>query len=451
MTLPSGTRPLSTPALLLNRRSLFLGAAGAAAAAIGSGALATPAQAAIIERQATLTRARLDELAARSYAIFNENNVLPGYDPARHSAANDVELYRITTFTQVPETGEALKISGLLALPSGAKGPLPVVSWQHGTVFSFAQVPSNLYLAAQPGYEMQENVDSQETLLNVHRLAARGYAVIAADYLGKGPYRGRQPEAYAVKDASTRPTIDILNAGLQGMRQLGIEPAELFLNGWSQGGLNTQWLHQALQTSGVPVRAAAAASPFNDVVEAFDYWTGAVTFPEIDGAPYPARPVWLTLSVIIVLGSYEHYYGLGGLIDTLVRPEHQPMARKFLADYDMNLDFAKMPMPEKLLTEAAATQFVNETHSRFRRQLSANTASYFDYANPMRLFYGMVDSALHPTMSRRAVNAGGTMMDGVAVSGGSHRINFLASLYGQPEQLQGRPNVPDWFNSLRGG
>ena len=152
-----------------------------------------------------------------------------------------------------------------------------------------------------------------------------------------------------------------------------------------------------------------------------------------------------------MLGSYESYYRLNDLIDTVVRPEYVPMVRKFLADYDMNLDFSKMPMPEELLIDSVSRQFVNDTYSRFRRQLAANTASYFEYSNPIRLFYGLADEPLHPTMCRRAVNAGGPMMDGVAVNGASHRGTFLASLYGEPDHLQGRPNLVSWFNSLRVG
>jgi hypothetical protein len=278
-----------------DRRRLLLGEAGVAIASGGLSALATPADAAILDNPVTLTRARLDELAAASHALFNEGSVLPAFDGQRFAAARDVDLHRITTFTQVPETGETVKISGLLALPAGATGPLPVVSWQHGTIFSFSQVPSELTRAAVPGYRLSDNVDSHETLFNLHRFAAHGYAVIAADYLGKGPYRGNRPEAYAVKDASIRTCLDILDAGLQGMRQLGVQPAELFLNGWSQGALNTQWLHQALQSSGVPVRAAGAASPFNDLSQALDFWTGLTTFPgprsrALSGTPAVGRP-----------------------------------------------------------------------------------------------------------------------------------------------------------------
>ncbi len=449
MVMKAGTRGIPAPAVKLNRRNLLLSAAGAVVATAGGVPLIRPAEAAVLDEKVTLSRSRLDELAKTSYAVFNENAVLPAFDAEKFAAAHDVDLHRITTFTQVPETGETVKISGLLAVPSGKTGPMPVVSWQHGTIFSFNQVPSTLGLAAAPGYEMKENVDSKETLFNIHRFAANGYAVIAADYLGKGPYRGNRIEAYAVKDASTRTSMDILNAGLQGMRQLGLEPTELFLNGWSQGALNTQWLHQALQAQGVPVRASGASSPFNDLSESFDFWTGTITFPNPDDSPYPPRPVWLSLAVAIVIASYESYYGISGLTKAMVRPEYMGVISKFLGDYDLDIDLSKMPLPEGLLIEGFNSQFTSAGFDKFLRQLAANRASYWEYTNPIRLFYGLADEAVHPAMARRAVTGGGRLMEGVAIKAASHRSTFLASLYGGPEVLQGKPNIPEWFNSLR--
>ena len=435
-------------ALKLDRRNLLLTAAGAAV--LGAGGLGIrPAAAAVLDNKATLTRSRLDELAAISYGVFNQNAVLPAFDASKFGAAHDIDLHRITSFTQVPETGETVKISGLLAVPAGVTGPIPVVSWQHGTIFSFVQVPSTLGLAAAPGYTLKENIDSQETLFNLHRFAANGYAVIAADYLGKGPYRGNRTEAYAVKDASTRTSIDILNAGLEGMRQLGLEPTELFLNGWSQGGLNTQWLHQALQAAGVPVRASSVASPFNDLSESFGFWAGDITFPNPTANPYPARPLWLSLAVAIVIASYETYYRIDGLTNAMVRPEYLGVVNKFLGDYDLNIDFSKLPMPEGLMVAGYASQFTSTACSRFMQQLASNRASYWQYSNPIRLFYGLADEAIHPAMARRAVTGGGPLMEGVAVNNASHRSTFLASLYGGPDVLQGKPNVLAWFDSLR--
>ena len=229
----------SASRLLLGRRHFLKGSAALSLCALAG---TSSAGAGMLDTGVTIGRARLDELAQQGYATFNQRQVLKPYDPARHGAGGDVRLHRITTYTQVPETGETVKVSGLLAVPANASGPIPVVSWQHGTILSFVQVPSGLTRLADPGHVLDDAADSTETLFNIHRFASHGYAVIAADYLGKGPYRENRPEGYAVKDASVRTCVDVLNAGLQALRLLGLEPAELFLNGWSQGALNTQWL-----------------------------------------------------------------------------------------------------------------------------------------------------------------------------------------------------------------
>lgn len=136
-----------------------------------------------------------------------------------------MELRHLTTSARLPETGEQVQVSGLLALPAGSQGSLPVVSWQHGPILSFDQVPSNLTRLEAEAYELRDNVDSLETLFNIQRFAGNGDAVIAADYPGKGPYREGRAEAYAVKDATVRCCLDVLQAGLQELEKSGLRPS----------------------------------------------------------------------------------------------------------------------------------------------------------------------------------------------------------------------------------
>ena len=175
-------------------RRAFILAAGAMAAGLSG---ATAAQAASergivrsgIDRSCRVSSQRLDALVAKAFPLFNEPVILPAFDKKKDGARFDVDLHCIVTHTVVPETGEKLKVSGLLALPVGIKGELPLLSWQHGTILSFDQVPSNLTLLADPAYELTDAADSLETLFNVQRFAGQGYAVVAADYVGKGPFR----------------------------------------------------------------------------------------------------------------------------------------------------------------------------------------------------------------------------------------------------------------------
>lgn len=171
------------------RRALILGAGGlvgwrdAQAGTPAANDAGTPG----IDRSCRVSCDWLDELVAKAYPLFNKPVILPAFDAKAHGARFDVDLHRIVTSTILPETGDKLKVSGLLAPPVGVKGELPLLSWQHGTILSFNQVPSNLTLLANPDHELTDAADSLETLFNVQRFAAHGYALIAADYVGKGP------------------------------------------------------------------------------------------------------------------------------------------------------------------------------------------------------------------------------------------------------------------------
>ncbi len=400
-----------------------------------------------LEARTQATAARLDMEVAKAFPLFNAGPVLPDFDASTHGAANDVQLYRLVTSTALPGSGERVEVTGLLALPAGASGNLPVVSWQHGTILSFDQVPSNLTRLADADYGLSDEADSLETLFNVHRFAAQGFAVIAADYVGKGPLRAARGEAYVVKEVSTQTCTDMLEAGLAALRDMGITPAKLFLNGWSQGALNTQWLHQSLRSSGVAIEASAVASPFNDAFQAWRFWAGRETFPLPAGVEkYPEIPAWLPLCMIVLLGSYETYYGLDGLMEAAIRPEYQAMARKYWTDYAV--DFAPdapYPASANLLVDGFFDGFTDERNSAFIRHLANNGASYWRYDSPMRFHFGLADEAIHPQMVARVLSAGGALAVPVPVGNASHRATFLAGLYGDADSLGGNDNILSWF------
>lgn len=395
-----------------------------------------------------LPAGRLDALAAEFYPAFNQASTLPPFSLARHGARHDVELRRLVTFTTVPETGEPVEISGLLATPAGASGRLPTVSWQHGTILSFDQVPSNLIRLGDPSYRPSDAGDSLETLFNVHRLAGQGFAVVAVDYLGKGPYRGHRSEAYAVKEASTRACIDFYTAGIDAMRSQGLSPSALFLNGWSQGALNTLWLAQEFQRTGIGTNAISAQSPFNNLVDSMRFWCEALSFGGDKTPAYPSPPIWISACLIVLLGSFRAYYKLDDLFRTAFRPQCLALAEAYWRDYRLSDELArKMPPPGQLLVEGFFDRYTADTNSRFLRQLGANSATYWRYDRPIRLYYGLADEALHPALVETALAAGGPRMEGIAVDRASHRATFLASLYGDGDSSRGHGTLVDWFNA----
>ena len=426
--------------------------AGSLAVAMPHGALAATAQTPQAEagKPVRVSKERLNALAAKFYAVFNEQNILGPFSTDTHAARYDVELRRITTVTRVPETGERVKVSGLLAVPVGKKGALPVVSWQHGTILSFDQVPSNLTRLAAESFEPRDNVDSIETLFNIQRFAGNGYAVIAADYLGKGPYRDGREEAYAVKDATVLCCLDILQAGLLEMNNAGLRQSALFLNGWSQGAVNTQWLKQEMQRRGVRVAATATQSPFNKLPDTFHYWTSPKSYIAAGDTSYPLPPGWISPCMVVLLGSYRRYYGLSDLFKTAIKPQYQAFSEKYWSTYSLDGDMAKaVPPAADFLVDGFFDGFTSDTNSKFLRLLGANSPTFWDYDSPIRFYYGLADEALYPSLVKLAPASGGHNAAGVPVNGASHRGTFLASLYGDSKVLDGKTTVLDWFNSLQ--
>lgn len=440
--------------LVPSRRRVLLTGLGMAPAAMfgggGADAQTPPAVSFQLEGRTIATVGRLDAEVAAAFPQFNAASILPDFDSARQGARYDVALYRLTTTVVIPETGEVVSITGLLAMPVGAGAKLPVVSWQHGTILSFDQVPSNLVKLADPAYRLSDSTDSLETLFNVHRFAANGFAVIAADYVGKGPLRNGRREGYAVKGVTTAACASMLRAGLAALESLGVTPGRLCLHGWSQGSLNTQWLHQALRNDGLEVEATAVASPFCDITEAWSYWAGHKTFPLPDGtSSYPDVPDWVSLCMIIALGSYETYYGVTSLLESSVRPEYREMARKYWNDYVFDAEsMQSFPTSKTLLVPDFFEPGTDAKNRWFLEQAGRNGVTTWHYDRPVRFYMGLADEATHPDMTIPLVAANPGFADGIRIAGASHRATFLAGLYGEPDTLEGRTNVLSWFRDV---
>ena len=120
----------------------------------------------------------------------------PGYVlPAPSKARNAVELYTVRYESKVPERGaEKVVVTGLVALPVVAdRAALPLVAYQHGTVFGKYEVPSFSFQRTSPGRHPHYD-GAYETRHMVAQFAGNGYALVAADYFGMGarPTRRRR-------------------------------------------------------------------------------------------------------------------------------------------------------------------------------------------------------------------------------------------------------------------
>ena len=220
-----------------------------------------------------VTASELDQVLTAERDAFNppsDKEYWKEYtNPTYPKPVNDVDVYRVAYRSTIPEQGDRPTISyGLVAIPHGATGQLPIVSYQHGTLFFKESAPSQAFSwdknsEADVKYGLRQKDfynTCYETRLNVAQFAGNGYVVIAADYFGIG--NSVEKDSFFVKGSEQQACLDMYSAtlGLLASKDLVTDDLDLFLSGWSQGGLVTLSFQEALEARGVRISGVSTAS-----------------------------------------------------------------------------------------------------------------------------------------------------------------------------------------------
>ncbi len=379
--------------------------------ALASGVWVQPIGTYSVERlNAVLTTER------QEFATFPQE-----FPPAKYPVA----LFRVRYRSVVPEWDNRPTIaSGLVAIPQmgQAEGAtLPVVSYQHGTVFGKDQVPS------RPD-------QSYETRLVLAQFAGQGYAVIAADYFGRGD--STEPDSYLVRDSTRQACLDMLLAGRAVLTAEHVEPGALFLSGWSQGAWCTMSFLNKLEALEIPVTAAATAAAFNDVYATTQRWLNA---------PEPTDDVFLPGILAIQLHAYQAYYRLPGLVESAIQPAYLAASRQ-LATGDTGWTEFRAATPPTL-REFIRPEFLaagDAATARYWQILQADPGHRWRLRTPLRTYYGAADRACPPAIAQLPATyqpiLGGAAVTAVpAGADADHRGAFLFAVAHQKT----------WFDELR--
>lgn len=314
---------------------------------------------------------RLNSILTTELGEFTKTSVT--YPPAKMA----VRLYRVTYPTVIPEkNNRPVRASGLVAIPEHPSARPPMLSYQHGTVFSRDEVPS------APDKSM-------ETRLMLACFAAQGYVVIAADYIGKGA--SVEPDSYLVKEATAQACFDMLLAARAVLADLQVKPGDLFLAGWSQGSFSTQVFLNRLESVGEPVKAAAVASAPNDLYLCVTRWIQVPSELDVQ---------WLVGTTALLIHSYAEYHGLPGLADAAIRPAYRQAARDLYENKTTWEQAAKVfPASAKELLEDSFVREGALADNRFFQELQNAKAYQWQFKTPTRLYYGKIDEVVTPFMA----------------------------------------------------
>lgn len=325
------------------------------------------------------------------------------FTPAR----NAVRLYRVTYPSVIPERGNRPTVAtGLLAVPETGAASVPLVSYQHGTVYGKQQVPS---------FPEQ----SSETQLMLAQFAGQGYALIGADYFGLG--LSEEPEGFMVKASHQQATYDLLVAARAVLADLKITTTDLFLGGWSQGGFVTLAFLEKLESAGVPVKAVATASAPADV---FAILSGFLDFPRKNDA------TWVPTLFILSAFSFENYYGEPGLARLLLTDATYDLARRGYERLPIDPSAVPTDLHAIIRPEYFDPHFF--AASAYGR-LAAETQCYrWVIRTPVRTFYGEADEAIRTELGRLPMAyqkaLGNDRVEAVSTGATDHRGTFVKAV-----------------------
>ena len=159
---------------------------------------------------------------------------------------NGVKRYKIT-YTTTDVQGVPDTASGLVVIPIREEEKIyPLLCYQHGTVGSPSDVPSNL--------------NGGSALATIW--GGLGYITSAADYLGLGEARGFHPYVHADTEASA--AVDMLFATRQFVEENGyFLNDQLFITGYSQGGHAAMAVQRSIQEDYPEDFTITAAAPMS--------------------------------------------------------------------------------------------------------------------------------------------------------------------------------------------
>ncbi|WP_454803507.1 hypothetical protein [Mucilaginibacter phyllosphaerae] len=358
---------------------------------------------------------RLNSILTKDADAFSEYKL--DYAPARYP----VKLYRVIYNSVIPEKNNKPTIaSGLIAIPDNGKNNMPVVSYQHGTVFGKTDVP---YYPEQ----------SSETRLMVANFASQGYIFISADNFGKAI--STEPDAYQLKESTQQADLDMLLASKEVLKALKIQDGPLFLSGWSMGSWSTLLFLQKLESLNIPVKAAAVACNPTDIFALINRWIHN---------PNAIDAVWLPGIMAVQLNSYAQYYDLPGLAESGIKPEYQKASLDYYQNKITYNQFYAIT-PHKL-ADFLKPEFMEASSlgvGRYWGLLEFNNSYRWRSKTIINCYYGEVDEAIPMYIGTLPLGyqelVGGAKVNVISAgSKGDHRGTFKFAIKDQKK----------WFDSL---
>jgi uncharacterized membrane protein HdeD (DUF308 family)/acetyl esterase/lipase len=330
-------------------------------------------------------------------------------EPYAGNLPTGMTAYRIL-YTTTSDAGVPALASGVVAVPSAATGPVPLVAWAHGTNGVARACAPSLGSDAVPAQEVTP----------LGSLVRNGWGVVATDYTGEGT---AGPYPYLIGQGEGRSVLDSIRAAHQ-LPGLRLAP-QTVVWGHSQGGHAALWAGQLAPTYApeLQIEGIAALSPASDPL--------ALSVSVVD---HPGG-LGASLAISFVVTAYARTYPDITLDATVV-----PSARTFVKEAAARCTTS----PGTLVTILAGVALaqdpllkVDPTSGVFAQRLSGNTP-LGPWPAPVFIGQGSADEVVSPTVQAAYVAgrcAAGRPLRFTSYPGGTH-MGVLAAGSALPTDLE---------------
>ncbi len=365
--------------------------------------LAAPACRSTVAEPATPTEAAANAAVLTGSTLIGEYSAatlagrVQGVPLAGALVRYPIKAYRLTYRTRTPE-GTETTASGAVLLPVvGAATPLPVLSYQHGTLTPSSESQAPSYYAT-----------GSDVWSVVSVVASTGFVVSAPDYLGYGASKAL-PHPYEHAASLASASADMLRATREFCQQQKVAVNQKnYLLGYSEGGYATMALHRLLEEKYVTTLPVTASAP------------GAGAYHKSAFARYvlgATQPLSFLSTYVWVLRTYDRLYSLNRPFSFYYQ---EPYATRLQAD-----PFAAVPSQQSQLFAPAFRQAVlNDSDAGLKAALADNDLYDWKPRAPLALFHGTADDYVPFFNSQDAYDAmqrrGATQVELHPIPGGNH-------------------------------
>lgn len=289
-----------------------------------------------------------------------------------------VDSYKIIYSTTDTE-GEQIRASGLLSVPkkaSSAKSPL--LSYQHGTIFTDAKAPSN----------------DAASIEGIGVLAGSGYIVSSPDYLGYAEStQVLHPYVHANSLASA--SVDMLRASKAFLINQNISiNNQLFLAGYSEGGYATIALQKEIQdnlSAEFNITASAAGAGPYDLSQSAKFLANKVT---------NNNPSYMNF----VVKAYDSVYKLNKIVEMYQAPYRTIINTSFDGSRSGSQINALLPSTTADLFDSNFLALLQGSGSHpIKDALALNNIYDWKPSSPTRLYHGLLDEIVPYSNSTKAL------------------------------------------------